>query len=205
MQPQDWTIEQVTDLARKLGITGDVVDQGSGSYRASGGANLYVTENLVQYISDAKPPAGDPLADDALIQSARSWLLDHNLLGGADIGPGSVQDRNKDTGRASVVFKPVDPDKILSAIPSAAVTIGTDGNVLEANVRCPASLRKASYTLRSADALWADASAGRGYVDIDPQLLPGARISSWGLLPPARSAWPTPSPEPRRPSNSSSH
>ena len=72
-----------------------------------------------------------------------------------------------------MVFKPVDPDKILSAIPSAAVTIGTDGNVLEANVRCPASLRKASYTLRSADALWADASAGRGYVDIDPQLLPG--------------------------------
>ncbi len=172
MQPKVMTLEQVTDLARQIGVTGDIVDQGSGSFRASGGGNLYVTENLAQYIAEANPPAGELPADDALIQSARSWLLSHNLLGGADIGPGSVQDRNKDAERATVVFKPIEPEHILSAIPSATVTIGTDGSIVEANVQWPASLRKASYTLRSADDLWADAGAGRGYVDIDPQLLP---------------------------------
>ncbi len=172
MLPKDWTREQVADLAQRLGVTGEIVDQGSGSFRASGGGNLYVTENLVQYISDAKPPAGELPGDDVLIQSARNWLLDHNLLGGADIGPGSVQDRNTDTGRATVEIKPIEPDKILSAIPSASVIIGTDKSVVEANIRWPASLRKASYGLRSADELWADAGAGRGYVDIDPKLLP---------------------------------
>lgn len=172
MLPKDWTHEQVADIAQRLGVTGEIVDQGSGSFRASGGGNLYVTENLVQYIADAKPPAGELPGDDALLQSARDWLLNHNLLGGADIGPGSVQDRNTDTGRATVAIKPIEPDKILAAIPSAAVIIGTDGSVVEANIRWPASLRKASYTLRSADGLWADAGAGRGYVDIDPQLLP---------------------------------
>ncbi|MBX6342928.1 MAG: hypothetical protein IRY97_10755, partial [Thermomicrobiaceae bacterium] len=160
-------------LAQSLGVDGDVVDQGGGSFRVSGSGSLYVSGDLVQYVAapSGTPTAGKLPADDDLVQTARSWLLNHNLAG-ADIGPGSVIGRREDLGRAVVVVKPVEPSPILSETPSASVTVTASGAVAEATIRWPAALKKATYGLRGPEDLWSDASNGRGYVDIDPSQLP---------------------------------
>jgi hypothetical protein len=126
----------------------------------------------VQYIAPAggasgTPTSGGELPDNGtLVQTARGWLLEQDLLG-ASIGPGAVTSRDEANGVAQVQFKPVEPDDLLSAIPSANVTIGASGAVTEAFVRWPAAMPRSTYGLRSASALWQDASSGRGYIEIN--------------------------------------
>lgn len=170
---RSWTLDEVTALADALGLTGEVVDQGGGSYRVSGGGSLYVTGDIVQYAADpaAEPVPGPLPTDDILIQSAKTWLIKHQLVG-ADAGPGRITLRNTDMGLATVVIKPVEPEGILSAIPSASVTVAADGTVVQADVRWPAALRTSTYGLRSPEALWDEVRGGRGYLELDPGLLP---------------------------------
>ncbi len=176
LEPRTWKQADVEQLAKSLGVTGDVTDQGNGSFSASGGAgNLYISNSLVQYIA-APASSGTPTSEtlpgnDALVQTARSWLIQQNLLGAA-IGPGAVINRDEAQHLAQVQIKPVEPDQILSAIPSANVTLNAAGDVLEAYVRWPASMPRSTYGLRSSADLWSDASQGRGYVEIDDSSLP---------------------------------
>ncbi len=178
LQPRTWTLADAQKLAKSLGITGAVTDQGSGSFRASGNGDLYISNSLVQYVASraesatGTPTASQPLpANDALVQTARGWLIQQDLLGAA-IGPGSVTNRDEKQGVAQVQVKPVEPSQLLAAIPSANVTLDGAGNVLEAYVRWPASMPRSAYGLRSAADLWADASKGLGYIEIDDTLLP---------------------------------
>ncbi len=178
LQPREWTKTDAENLAKSLGITGAVEDQGNGSFRATGSGDLYISNSLVQFIaprggtSNGTPTAVQPLpTNDALVQTARDWLIQQNLLGPA-IGPGSVISRDEKQNVAQVQVKPVEPNQLLSAIPSANVTLDGSGKILEAYVRWPASMPRSTYGLRSAADLWADATAGLGYVEIDDSLLP---------------------------------
>jgi hypothetical protein len=174
LQARSWNKEQATALARALGITGDVVDQGGGSFRVTGGGDLYISGNLVQYIggqNPATPSTGSLGSDDALVQAARAWLIRYNLVG-SNPGSGTVVSRDDAARQALVRIKPAEPQSILSAIPSATVSLGPGGAVVEANVRWPGSLQRSNYGLRSAEDLWNDASQGRGYIEIPAESLP---------------------------------
>jgi len=172
LEHRTWTLDEVQALANSLGIESEVVDQGGGSFRTADGS-LYIASDLVRYINSAPDSSGatNLPGDDALIETARTWLIEHHLVG-ADAGPGSVRLRDDDAGRAIVAIKPVEPQGILSATPEASVTLTADGTVLQADIQWPAALRRSNYGLRSAEDLWNDIRAGRGYLEIDPAALP---------------------------------
>lgn len=183
LQPRTWTKDDVGALAKSLGLTGAVSDQG-GAYRVSGGGDLYVAGNFVQYIAGAETatPTHAPLPDDAAaVQTARSWLLRHDLVG-ANLGAGQVVARDEQAGKVQVRIKPADPDSILSATPSATVTLGPGGQVQEADCRWPGDTQQASYGLRGADALWSDAKQGQGYLEVDPNALPAGNLQGTATI-----------------------
>lgn len=176
LQQRVWSSADASSLAKELGITGDVQDQGGGSFRVSGNGDLYISNSLVQYIAPTPGASATPTdqqlpSNDALVQIGHDWLVQQNLVG-AEIGSGSVTTRDETHNIAQVQFKPVEPDDLLSATPSANVTIGGGGIVTEAFVRWPASMPRSNYGLRSASDLWSDASGGIGYVEVDESALP---------------------------------
>ena len=184
LQPRVWTSSDAATLAKSLGITGAVQDQGNGSFRASGNGELYISNSLVQYIAPPGGTSGTPTAtalpaNPTLVQTAHDWLITQNLLGAA-IGPGSVTSRDENSNIAQVQFKPVEPNDLLSAIPSANITLGAGGTVTEAFVRWPSSMPRSTYGLRSAADLWSDASSGRGYVEVDDSALPSGTSALTG-------------------------
>ena len=68
------TVETVTEIAEKLGIEGDVEDQGDGSFTASGNGDLFVTIDQIQYFSTVEVAEGDLPSDVKAISEARDWL-----------------------------------------------------------------------------------------------------------------------------------
>lgn len=187
---RQWSLSDAQAMASRLGINADVVDQGGGSYRAEGAsASIYITPTTIQFVRPSSGEAAPALpGNDQLIQTARSWLVDNGLTG-ADVGAGRVLDRDENTGRAFVLLKPVEPSEIISATPSAGVTVRGDGVVVEASINWPSSLSASTYSLRSAENLWADATQGRGFIDIQAADLPAnfqgaaatATITSGGI------------------------
>lgn len=175
LQPRTWTQADVETLAKSLGITGKVTDQGNGSFSVTGNGSLYISSSLVQYIAaqaSGTPTTNQPLPQNtALVQTAREWIIRQNLLG-ATIGPGTVISRDENLNIAQVQFKPVEPTQLLSAIPSANITINGAGAVIEAYIRWPASMPRSTYGLRPASALWSDATTGMGYIEVDDSALP---------------------------------
>ena len=184
LQPRKWTADNVGQLAKSLGITGKVTDEG-GTFHASGGSgDLYVSASLVQYIAatdSAAPSSGSLPSDSAAIDAARSWLLKHDLVG-SNVGAGEVVGREESAGKVQVRVKPADPSSILSATPSATLTIGRGGGVLEADCRWPTSFQSSSYGLSSADQLWSDAKSGQGYVEVDPSALPSGSLTGTATM-----------------------
>lgn len=173
VQRREWTGEQFQTLVDQLGIDGEVVDQGNGSFQAEGSsASVYVNNTVVQFIRSETGESSDELPEnEQLTQMARNWLTE-NGIAGADIGQGQVLNRNEASGQAFVQIKPVEPPNIISATPSAGITIRGDGVVTEAMINWPESLQASNYGLRSAEELWNAASQGRGFVDIDVNNLP---------------------------------
>jgi hypothetical protein len=173
MNRRQWSLSDVQGLASRLGIDAQVVDQGGGSFRAEGGsASIYISPTTIQYVRPSSGESAPALpGNDQLVQMARSWLVDNGLTG-ADVGSGQVLDRDEGSGRAFVLLKPVEPSEIISATPSAGVTVRGDGVVLEASINWPSSLSGSTYSLRSAENLWADATQGRGFIDIRAADLP---------------------------------
>jgi hypothetical protein len=164
---RQWSLGEVQNLADRLGVQAEIVDQGGGSFRAEGPeASIYISPMMTQFIRSTGGSGPLP-GNDQVIQIARSWLVENGLVG-ADAGSGRVVDRDDVGGRATVQVKPVDPPEIISATPSARVTVQGDGTVVEATISWPGSLQSSTYSLRSAQALWADASQGRGFIDLPP-------------------------------------
>ena len=171
---RQWTASDVQSMASRLGVNADVVDQGGGSFRAEGSsASVYVSPTTIQFVRSSSGDSEPSLpGNDQLVQTARSWLVDNGLTG-TGVGSGQVLDRDESTGRAFVQLKPAEPSRIISGTPSAGVTVRGDGVITEATITWPQSLSGSTYGLRSADNLWADATQGRGFVDIRASDLPG--------------------------------
>lgn len=166
LSPPSYDAATVTALATTLGITGAVEDRGNGTFSASGNGELFVTPNLIQFLSPAIPGEGD-LPDDATsIELAREWLRTSTLVQ-PDLGEGSVVSRDDATGRLVVVFTPLEPVGLLAAYPSISVSLGRGGVVLEVSSRWAAIQRSDLYQLRPAEEAWRQVESGQGYIETD--------------------------------------
>jgi hypothetical protein len=172
MRPRSWDRESVAAIARSLGIEGEVTESGSAFHVVDEAHELYISGNQIQYQQIGAAQQGGELPDDAtLIAAARDWLLANDLVG-EGLGAGTVTDRLEDSGLAIVVFQPVEPSPILSALPRATVTVSADGEIRQAFINWPAGFEASTYSLRDAESLWEDVLQGRGYVEIELESLP---------------------------------
>ena len=170
---RQWSLQDAQNVATNLGIGAEVVDQGGGSFQAEGGsASLYINPSSIQYVrpSSTDSPPQIP-GNDQLVATARNWLVDNGLVTG-NVGFGEVRNRNEQTGVANVLISPAEPSNIISGTPSARVSVRGDGVVTEATISWFQSLGGSTYGLRPAEDLWADATSGRGFVDIRANDLP---------------------------------
>jgi len=163
MNEQTLDIDETKAVADKLGIGGDVQDDGSGTYTVSGDGTLYATAGLVQYVSATETQDGD-LGDDAsIIATAREWLRGTGQLP-ANIGDGSIQAKIESPARAIVIFQPVSPNPLLSSTPNITVTVGPNGSVYEAAWRWADITQADTYQLRPLDQAFAEVSDRRAYL-----------------------------------------
>jgi len=166
MQEQSVDTDGAKDIAKKLGIEGDLKDEGNGTYSASGNGTLYVTTGLTQYVAGGDTPEGDLPADDQLVATAREWLRKQELLP-ANAGDGKVQAKVDSPARASVIFQPVTPTPLLSSTPSVTVTIGGGGTVLEASWRWADISQGDTYQLRPLEQAFGDVADQRSYLQVE--------------------------------------
>lgn len=168
------TVKTVQRIADKLDIDADVEDRGDGSFTASGNGELFVTIDVIQYLSAAETSDEDLPSDDKAIADARDWLRQASLLP-PDVGEGSVITRIDDAHRLIVGFVPAEPKDVLSGYPSITVTMGANGEVLEAAIRWANIVRADVYQLMSPQQAWQLVSSGQAYLapelrdaDIEP-------------------------------------
>jgi hypothetical protein len=152
-------------IAENLGIEGEVNDRGNGSYDIQGDQELYVSSGLVQFFSPDQPEEGDLPDDETAIGFAREWLRTAGLLPN-NVDNGKVVSRSDETQRVIVQFIPLEPENLVAAYPSAVVTIGPGGEVIEASVRWPVIDRYDIYQLRDPKDAWAEVSSGEAFLDV---------------------------------------
>ena len=128
------TIDDAQELADRLQIGAEASDRGDGSFEASGDGQLYVSTELIQYFSPAEVGDGALPDDEQAIAFGRDWLRVAGLLP-PDMGNGKVVSRVEETKRVIVLFGPAEPENVLAAYPSIAVTVGPEGVVTEASLR----------------------------------------------------------------------
>jgi hypothetical protein len=164
LTPVALNAEQVQALSDGLGIGGAVVDRGNGNFAVSGNGQLLVTPTLVQYLSPAQPGEGDLPDDQQAVDIARDWLRSSGLVQ-PDLGEGKVVSRVDEARRVVVVFSPAEPANLLAAYPSISVSLGPNGDVLEAASRWPTIQRAELYALRPAEEAWRQVESGQAYVE----------------------------------------
>ena len=157
------TVESVTEIAERLGIEGDVEDQGDGSFTASGNGDLFVTIDQIQYFSTVEVAEGDLPSDVKAISEARDWLRHTSLLP-PDIGEGKIVTRIPDSNRLIVSFVPAEPENVLSGYPSITMTLDAKGSVIEAAIRWANIVRADVYRLMSPDQAWQLVASGQAYL-----------------------------------------
>ena len=151
-------------LADRLGLSGSVEERGDDVFVVSGNGDLFVTTTLIQYIAPPDSADGELPSDDEAVLIARDWLVETGLAP-ADLGAGEIVAASRDTGRLSVQFSPLEPDRLLAAYPSAVITVGGDGAVIEARLQWPAIEQFDLYRLRDAESAWRDVEAGGAYIE----------------------------------------
>jgi len=157
----------VQEMASKLGIEGEVVDQGAGTFEIVGDAGtLFVTGGLAQYASSAEIPEGELPGDEQAVAFAREWLRQTQLLP-ADAGEGTVIARVEEPARIVVSIKPVRPENLLSEYPSITVIMGPEAVVLEASFRWSDLSTTDIYSLRPVDQAWSEVAAKRSYLETE--------------------------------------
>ncbi len=152
-------------IAENLGIEGDVNDRGNGSFDIQGDQELYVSSGLVQFFSPHQPEEGDLPDDETAIGYAREWLRTAGLLPN-NVDDGNVVNRSEETQRVIVQFIPLEPQNLVAAYPSAVVTIGPNGEIIEASVRWPVIDRYDIYQLRDPKEAWAEVASGEAFLDV---------------------------------------
>jgi len=157
----------VEQMASRLGIEGEVADQGSGTYEVVGeSGTLYVTGGLEQYVSTSEIPEGDLPADEQAVAFAREWLRQTQLLP-ADAGAGTVIARVEEPARIIVSIEPLRPENLLSQYPSITVIMGPDALVLEASFRWATLSTTDTYSLRPVDTAWTEVAEKRSFLEVD--------------------------------------
>lgn len=165
LELSSYTIEQATDIAKAIGIEGDVNDLGQNTYTVQDRAGqLYVAQGRVQYISSARVDDGDLQDDATAMATAREWLRQANMLP-ADVGDGEVLARSETPKRIVVGFKPLVPKPLISAVPMVSATMGANGQVVEASNAWAQISQHDTYQLRGADFAWEEVEARRAWVD----------------------------------------
>lgn len=162
----NWTEDDVASIAANLGLEG-AVEGGPGNYQVFGATGqIYFNGPTIQYVNTGSLP-DLPLGDDAsVIQTASAWMYANGFISD-DLDGGAVIGRDEGAGRAVVLFKPAQVSPVLSFVPSATVTVGPGGSIVEANIRWPVDYVTSEYGLRPADALWNKVLAGEGSVEAD--------------------------------------
>ncbi len=157
----------VQQIASRLGIEGEVEDQGSGTFAVAGeNGSLFVTGGLEQYFSTATIPEGELPADEQAVAFAREWLRQIQLLP-ADAGDGSVIARIESPARVIVSIEPLRPENLLSAYPSITIIMGPDAVVLEASFRWSGLSTTDTYSLRPVEAAWTEVAEKRSYLETE--------------------------------------
>lgn len=157
--------KKVETVASNVSVKGDVQDQGGGTFSVQGdGGSVFVTPGLVQYVSSLKDPGGSLPSDAEAIAYAREWLRQTSLLP-PDIGDGAIRSRVDSPARMIVLFKPVQPNPLLSDYPSISVTVGGKGTILEAAIRWATITPGENYQLRPLSQAWDDVASQRSYLN----------------------------------------
>ena len=165
MEMVTYSAEEVQDIAGRLSIEGDVNDLGGDTFSVqSREAQIHVTQGRVQYMSLTAAEEGDLQGDDASISTAREWLRERGMLPG-DVGDGTVLERSEQPPRVIVGFQPVQPRPLISATPLVTVSIGPNGQVLEATNAWARLTQDQVYQLRGADSAWQEVEERRAWVD----------------------------------------
>jgi hypothetical protein len=159
------TARRTERIAENLGIEGEINDRGNGTFDIQGEQELYVSSGLVQFFSPDQPEEGELPDDEAAIGFAREWLRTAGLLPN-NVDEGEVVSRSEETNRVIVQFIPLEPENLIAAYPSAVVTIGPNGEVIEASVRWPEIDRYDIYQLRDPKDAWAEVSSGEAFLDV---------------------------------------
>jgi hypothetical protein len=147
-----WAESDVASIADNLGLDG-AVEGGPGNFQVVGStAEIYFSGPTIQYVYTGSLP-DLPLGDDAnVIQAASDWIYANGFISG-DLDGGVIIGRDDDAGRAVVLFRPADVSPVLSFVPSATVTIGPGGSVVEARIRWPSNYIGSEYGFWSGDTL----------------------------------------------------
>lgn len=179
LERASWTEQDAIALAARLGIDDNAEDRGGGVFAFTGGGQLFVTPDLVQYLSSRDPGSGSLPEDEVAVSAAREWLRRAELAP-PDLGTGRVASRIEESDRLVVLFTPAEPDNVLAAYPSISVSVGPDGEVLEATMRWPTIRRADMYRLVDAEAAWFRVEASEVFLDADLDgagLDPGAEVA----------------------------
>jgi hypothetical protein len=153
-------------IAENLGMDGEVNDRGNGTFDVSDNeGEIYVSAALIQYFLVAPTDDGDLPGDDDAIAFAREWLRTAGLLPN-DVNDGRISSRSEETKRVVVEFKPLEPESLVAAYPSAVVTIGPEGVVVESSIRWPQIVRADLYQLRDAKDAWQEVKSGQAFLEV---------------------------------------
>lgn len=179
MSQATFDVESAGVIASRLSIDGELNDQGGGTFTSEGNGSLFITPGLVQYISDGIVPEGDLPDDEEAVAFAREWLRQISLLP-ANVGAGAVVARIENPPRVIVSFKPILPERLLSADPSITITMGVNAAILEASFRWAELSTADTYQLRGADAAWTEVAERRSYLQVSvppDSIAPGSTIT----------------------------
>jgi hypothetical protein len=162
-----YSLDEVAAIAQQLGLFADVVEQGVGVYRVSADSGtLFVSPAEIVFAGAGFDTSGELLDDASALEVAAAWLATSSFAG-ANADGGSVVSRDDELGRIVVVFRPVEPAPNLAPTPSATLTIGPGGAVLEARIHWPSNLIASEYGLRAPNELWQLMIGGYGVLDAD--------------------------------------
>jgi hypothetical protein len=157
---------EVEALAKRVGITGPVDNQGQDAFAASGNGELFVSPELIQYVAPVDPGPGSLPPDEQAEAAARDWL-DRADLNPRDLGDGRVVSRPDSGDRVILLFSPTEPGNVLASIPSITVSVGVDNQVLEVSSRWATIRRTDLYELRDVEKAWSEVQSGEAYIETD--------------------------------------
>lgn len=165
MQFPETDAEQAKTVAKNLGIDGEVIEEGGGTFSAEGeNGSLFITSGMMQFISSQEIPEGELPTDEQAVAFAREWLRQVDLLP-ANVGAGEVATRIENPPRIIVSFQPVTPAPLLSASPNITVTLGPEGAILESSYRWADVSQSDLYQLRGTQSAWGEVESKRSYLE----------------------------------------